>query len=59
MAKGVAKPKRLSEEQLASRSRPLTVFLTVEERAAVVKRLRRIDADRRVALLRALGVGAG
>jgi ParB-like chromosome segregation protein Spo0J len=49
-------------EEAAKRARPgalpqaLTFFLSGEERAAVLERLRAINADRRVALLAALGL---
>jgi ParB-like chromosome segregation protein Spo0J len=50
-------------EEAAKKARPgalpqaLTIFLSGEERAAVLERLRAINADRRVALLAALGLG--
>jgi len=56
MAKGVPEPKRLTSEELARQARALTFFVTVEERERVLKRLKRVHADRRVALLRALGI---
>jgi len=34
----------------------LTIFLTGRERARVLRQLRRIDGDRRIALLTALGI---
>ncbi len=37
----------------------LTVFMTGRERLAVLRRLRRIDGDRRVALLTVLGLMDG
>ncbi len=51
-------PRRLTEADISARVRPLTVFITAEERALVLKRLRRLHRDRRTALLRALGVRA-
>lgn len=36
----------------------ITIFLSMEERRRALKKLRTIDPDRRVALLRALGVDA-
>ncbi|MEM7755802.1 MAG: hypothetical protein AAF297_09230 [Planctomycetota bacterium] len=59
MAAKVPQPRRGSGDELGERVRPLTVFVTADERAAVVKRLRRVHRDRRVALLRALGVSKG
>ncbi len=49
-------PRRVTEEEVAGRVRALTVFVTAEERALVLKKLRRVHRDRRVALLRVLGV---
>ncbi len=37
----------------------LTIFLSGRERLAVLRRLRKIDGDRRVALLTALGIVDG
>lgn len=51
-------PRRLTDDEINARVRPLTVFLTARERAAVLRRLRRLHRDRRTALLRALGVRA-
>jgi hypothetical protein len=55
----VPQPRVVGERDLGGRSRPLTFFVSAEERSAVLKRLGRLDRDRRRALLKALGVSVG
>jgi len=54
MGRVVPKPRAAGDGSEAMAA--VTVFVTKAERAAVLRRLRRVHRDRRVALLRALGV---